>query len=1022
MKALRNPKTLFFAAVCGAVLGLALPVTAQDPGIPEQAIYNGALQNSWQNESSANVNFASVTPVWPPQDTASIAVTAGSNQALYLSCPPQDSTPFANLGFWIQGGPVGGQTVHVHGVISGTVQTVAYSVGPLAANLWQYVEIPLAALGLFDNPKLTGFQIVNESGATLPTFCLDDINLIEWTNPAPAQADQPVYTDSLQNGWQNWSWAAVDLSNTTAVHTGAKSISVTAGGYQALYFSHPAESSMPYVSVGLWINGGATGGQILNVQGVISGNGLSESYPIGPLKANTWQFINIPFTWLSAQNNPNFTGFWVANSGSSAEPAFYVDDVHLVAGSSSSGLLPSPPNPAVAVSVDATANVHAISPLIYGVSSGTTAQLAVHVAGYPAGINAPLNRYGGDNATRYNWRLNADNKANDYYYESIGDASSVAGERGDTIMSNSKAAGSQAMITIPMIPWVAKLGANRGKLDSFSVAKYGAQRAVDPYWSDAGNGVRSNGADVTGNDPKDANVPNSPAMQQGWIQHIVSTWGSAASGGLKYYIMDNESGIWHGTHRDVHPIGAHTSEILNDILQYSALVKAADPTAFVVGPEEWGWSGYFYSGYDNQYAAAPGRNGVYPDQAATGGNLYYLQYLLQQIQQHDASAGKRSLDVFTVHYYPQGNEYSNDDSAPTDLLRNRSTRELWDPNYVSQSWIGSTGINNGIPEIIPLMANWIDTYYPGTLLGITEYSWGNDANMNGGTAQADILGIFGRLNGLAMASRWTCPATGTPAYLAMQIYRNYDGNGSTFGDQSVSASAPDPDALSSFAALRGSDGALTVMVVNKMLPGAPVVVAPMTPLTINLNHFTAAPGSSVQVYQVNASSAASGAVAQLPNLTVSGGALSTSLPGQTITMFVIPLDGFAAWRAKYFTSVQLAYPAISGPTADPYGTGIPNLLAYAMQWNPKTARSTKLPRPTPVNGHLREIYVVPNAVNDLTYTVQVSTDLVHWIYGAGYTQTISSVADADGTTITIEDTLPANTPMLFMRLAVSQNP
>ena len=23
---------------------------------------------------------------------------------------------------------------------------------------------------------------------------------------APSQADQPIYTDSLVNGWQNWSW------------------------------------------------------------------------------------------------------------------------------------------------------------------------------------------------------------------------------------------------------------------------------------------------------------------------------------------------------------------------------------------------------------------------------------------------------------------------------------------------------------------------------------------------------------------------------------------------------------------------------------------------------------------------------------------------------------------------------------------------------------------------------------------------------------------------------------------------
>ena len=72
-----------------------------------------------------------------------------------------------------------------------------------------------------------------------------------------------------------------------------------------------------------------------------------------------------------------------------------------------------------------------------------------------------------------------------------------------------KPPGAQAMLTIPMIGWVAKLGANRAKLASFSQAKYGAQTGNDWQWfADAGNGVlKSTGQNVTGNDPNDANVP-----------------------------------------------------------------------------------------------------------------------------------------------------------------------------------------------------------------------------------------------------------------------------------------------------------------------------------------------------------------------------------------------------------------------------------------------------------------------------------------------------------------------------------
>src|SRR5881409_4261114 len=106
-------------------------------------------------------------------------------------------------------------------------------------------------------------------------------------------------------------------------------------------------------------------------------------------------------------------------------------------------------NPTAVISVDVNAGRHAIDPRIYGIAYGTTTQLN--------DLHVTLNRYGGNNSSRYNWQLNADNRAQDWYFESIGDTSSVAGERGDTFISNTQAAGARAMITVPMLDWVAKL-------------------------------------------------------------------------------------------------------------------------------------------------------------------------------------------------------------------------------------------------------------------------------------------------------------------------------------------------------------------------------------------------------------------------------------------------------------------------------------------------------------------------------------------------------------------------------------
>ena len=514
----------------------------------------------------------------------------------------------------------------------------------------------------------------------------------------------------------------------------------------------------------------------------------------------------------------------------------------------------------VPILVDAAANRHPINPEVYGVNLATAAQLQE--------LNVPLNRNGGNNTSRYNWQQNADNRAFDWYFQSIPESSPLPGGRGDAFISDAKSNAAQPMLTIPTIEWVAKLGPNRGKLSSFSIAKYGAQTDRDWAWfPDAGNGISSaTGQPITGNDPNDANVPSNAAFQQGWVQQLVAKWGSANQGGLRYYILDNEPSLWFSTHRDVRPVGPRMEEIRDKMIEYGRMIKAQDPGAQVVGPEEWGWSGYLYSGYDQQWGAKNGWGGSLPDRAAHGG-MDYLPWLLDQLHKSEQATGQRLLDVFTVHYYPQSGEYSNDTSSTMQLRRNRSTRSLWDPNYTDESWISSK------VQLVPRLKSWVNSYYPGTRIGLTEYSWGADNHINGATAQADIYGILGR-EGMDLATRWTTPDRSTPTFQAMKLYRNYDGNKSTFGDQSVAASVPNPDTLSAFAAVRTSDQALTVMVINKA--GA------ATPVTVGLSNYSASTPTS-QVWQL----AAGTGIQRLSDVAVSGGSIQTTVPAQSISLFVV---------------------------------------------------------------------------------------------------------------------------------------
>ncbi|HEY2107573.1 MAG TPA: hypothetical protein VGH29_17365, partial [Candidatus Binataceae bacterium] len=91
------------------------------------------------------------------------------------------------------------------------------------------------------------------------------------TATAWAQSDQSVYTDALVNGWQNWSWAAVNLGNGAPLQSGTASIAVSAGPWQALYLAHGDFDSSIYGHLVFWINGGPSGGQLLQVQAELGG-------------------------------------------------------------------------------------------------------------------------------------------------------------------------------------------------------------------------------------------------------------------------------------------------------------------------------------------------------------------------------------------------------------------------------------------------------------------------------------------------------------------------------------------------------------------------------------------------------------------------------------------------------------------------------------------------------------------------------------------------------------------------------
>jgi len=154
------------------------------------------------------------------------------------------------------------------------------------------------------------------------------------------QANQIIYSNNLQNGWSNWSWATVNLANTNPVLPGlSNSISVFCPEYSALYLSQTPSYSAYYTNLTFWLNGGDTSGQVLTVTGTLDQDDQTL-YTLPALAANTWQEFTIPLSAIGVADQPDFDGIWIWNNNDSTIPTFYVGDIYLVAGPPPPPLLP----------------------------------------------------------------------------------------------------------------------------------------------------------------------------------------------------------------------------------------------------------------------------------------------------------------------------------------------------------------------------------------------------------------------------------------------------------------------------------------------------------------------------------------------------------------------------------------------------------------------------------------------------------------------------------------------------------
>ncbi len=441
----------------------------------------------------------------------------------------------------------------------------------------------------------------------------------------------------------------------------------------------------------------------------------------------------------------------------------------------------------VLVTVDLSKPVHRVSPYLYGRNNSLSGDPGSNFTPEWTKLKDAGVRFfregGGNNSTKYNWRLKISSHPDWYNNVYSNDWSFAAKALQEKIPS------AQGMWSFQLIGKAAKTNAN-----NFNDWAYNGSQ----WWDGVAQNLAGGGEPNTSGGTKALKEGNPDLYLQDWTADsttlILDHWFNDLGldkDKLQYWSMDNEPEIWNGTHDDVMPTQISAEDFMQRYFEVAKKAREKYPQIKLLGPvpaNEWQWYNW-------------------PSLINSGGRIYpWLEYFIKRVAEEQQATGVRLLDVLDIHFYPSS-------TNPTQLVQYH--RVFFDKDYVYpeangvKNISGSWNPNENKEYILQRCKEWLEMYIGpdhGVTFGVSETGIPEINPKTTAVWYGSMIGEFMKHPEMEIFTPWYWRPG---MWEVLHLYSRY--NKANF----VQATSSEEEFISAYPTMNAAEDSLTVLLVNR---------------------------------------------------------------------------------------------------------------------------------------------------------------------------------------------------------------